>query len=488
MKRILSVFLIATLGGFASISINEFFIKDKKNFPELDQSSGLPAKYVNLSVVNAEKNLDFTHAAEMTVHSVVHVKTTYQNVSYNYDPFQYFFWGQPQQRQPHVQMSSGSGVIISGDGYIVTNNHVIDKAEKIEVTLNNKTTYEAHLVGSDKTTDLALLKIEEASTPFITYGNSDDVKVGEWALAVGNPFNLTSTVTAGIISAKGRSINIMENDPNRGIFPIESFIQTDAAVNPGNSGGALVNTRGELIGINTAIASNTGSYSGYSFAIPVNIVQKVMNDLLEFGEIQRAYIGVSIRDIDSKLAKEKELKEIRGVYVAGLNDGGAGQVAGLKDGDIITRIGEREVNTVPELQEQIGRYRPGDKVNVTLKRNGIEKIIPIVLKNKNGSTDIIRRDVAAKEEVFNIWEASFESVSEEEKQYLRIDGGAKAVKIKAGKLLNAGIKEGFIVTKIDRQAIRNPEDMINALKDKKGGILMEGIYPNGMRAYYGFGI
>jgi Do/DeqQ family serine protease len=381
-------------------------------------------------------------------------------------------------------MSTGSGVIISDNGFICTNNHVINNAEKVEVTLNNNKTYTAEIIGKDPNTDLALLKIEETGLPYITYGNSDEVKVGQWALAVGNPFNLTSTVTAGIISAKGRNINALEANAGRGNYPIESFIQTDAAVNPGNSGGALVNTAGELIGINSAIASNTGSYAGYSFAVPVNIVKKVMADLSEFGTVQRAFIGVSIREIDNKLAEEKNLTLYQGVYVAGLTEGGAADNAGIKEGDIITKIGDTKVNSSPELQEQVSKYRPGDKVNVTVVREGKEKVLALMFKNKNNNTDLMKKE---KMSVVKALGAVFEPISDEEMQRLRIANGLKVKQLGQGKLANSGIKEGFIITSIDKKAVNDVEDL-GFLETKKGGVLIEGVYPNGFRAYYGFGL
>jgi len=377
MKKIAGVFLIASIGGITALGLNHL-IKDGTQFPAAQVTYQTPVKYVNMPGAVPESAMDFTIAADMSVHSVVNVKTTYPMQSgnqYFYDPFRDFF-GQRAPQQQEAPMSTGSGVIISQDGYIVTNNHVVEGANKIEVTLNDKRSYTAEVIGKDPTTDLAVLKIKENNLSYMAYGNSDNVKVGEWVLAVGNPFNLTSTVTAGIISAKARNINILNNDPSKGLNPIESYLQTDAAVNPGNSGGALVNAKGELIGINSAIASNTGSYTGYSFAIPVNIARKVVADLLEFGEVQRAYIGISIQDLDAKLATEKSINEIRGVYVQGLTPNGSGEEAGIKEGDVIIKVGESNVNNVPELQEQVSRYRPGDKVNVTLKRNNQEKVIP----------------------------------------------------------------------------------------------------------------
>jgi serine protease Do len=413
---------------------------------------------------------------------VVHVKT-YGTPTYNpfNDPFGGFF-GNQSPRGGQQQTGSGSGVIVTSDGYIVTNNHVVsstgDVAEKVEVTLNNNRAYTARVIGTDPSSDLALLKIDEKELPFIAYGNSDELKVGEWVLAVGNPFNLTSTVTAGIVSAKARNINILQ-----GQNKIESYIQTDAAVNPGNSGGALVNTRGELVGINSAIASPTGSYSGYSFAIPVNIVRKVMDDLAEFGTVQRGFIGVSIRDVDSKLAQEIGLKEIKGIYVAGLTEGGAAKQAGIREGDVITKVGEVEVNSMPELQEQVGRFRPGDKVGVTVLRDNKEQLYLVTLRNNEGNTSIMKVSPAV-----NMLGGTFQEVTKDEKNNLGISSGVKVSKLNTGKLKAAGIREGFIITSIDHKAVRSTGDVEAALKDKQGGVLIEGVYPNGMRGYYGFGM
>ena len=474
LKNYFAIVLIAGASGLAGA-----YLFNKSSAPSVSVSEknavAIPASFVSLP---GDGNLpDFVKAAEATVHAVVHVKV--YGSQQVYDPFQGFFGYQNPQRQQTE--GSGSGVIITEDGYIVTNNHVVDKADKVEVTLNDNRNFSAKVVGTDPSTDLALLKIEEKGLPFVTYGNSDEVRIGEWVLAVGNPFNLTSTVTAGIVSAKARNIGILPDQ-----YKIESFIQTDAAVNPGNSGGALVNTKGELVGINSAIASATGSYSGYSFAIPVNLVRKVMDDLAEFGSVQRGFIGVSIRDIDSKLAQEKGLKEVKGVYVAGLNEDGAARQAGLSEGDIITKVGEIAVNSVPQLQEQIGHFRPGDKVIVTALRNGNEKVFTVVLRNKDGGTALIKPSPSSNS--LNLLGASFSDVSGSDKSNLGIGGGAKISKLNPGKLRSAGIKEGFIITSIDRKAVRNMADLENALKDRQGGVLIEGIYPNGMKGYYGFGI
>ncbi len=483
MKKVLSTILIAAIGGASAILVEKQFHKDNLSSYATSAQSA-PVKYVNH--YNTATGIDFTMAAEQSLNAVVHIKTTveqqYNNLSY--DPFHSFFFGTPQNR---VQQGSGSGVIISKDGYIVTNNHVVHGADKIDVILNDKRSYEAEIIGTDPQTDLALVKIKEKDLPILTYANSDQVKVGEWALAVGNPFNLTSTVTAGIISAKGRNINILENDPEKGMFPIESFIQTDAAVNPGNSGGALVNTNGELIGINSAIASQTGSYSGYSFAIPVNIVKKVVADLIEFGTVQRAFIGVSIRDIDAKFAEEKEIKNLNGVYVNGLTDGGAGEDAGVKVGDVIIKIENNPVRNVAELQEQIGKYRPGDKVNVVVIRNSKEMGLAVTLKNKDGNLGVIKKENRSATTLASLG-ASFETLSKEEMRKLGIQNGLKISRLENGKLAAAGIKPGFIITSIDKKKITDISDIENILQTKAGGVLIEGVYPNGIRAYYGFGM
>ena len=307
--------------------------------------------------------VDFTQAAERSVEAVVHVKTKYYRQQQYVDPFYQFFFGRPQQSQQPSAMASGSGVILSNDGYIVTNNHVIESANEIEVVLNDKRTFAAQLIGTDPNTDLALLKIEATDLPTIEIGNSDDLRVGEWVLAVGNPFNLTSTVTAGIVSAKARSINILNSD-----MKIESFIQTDAAVNPGNSGGALVNTRGQLVGINTAIASQTGSYAGYAFAIPTAIMQKVVADLRQYGTVQRALLGIRMLDITQQVKDQLSLESMEGVYVGEVISGSAADKAGMKAGDVIVQVDGRPINASSQLQEQIGRKNPGDQITILVRR------------------------------------------------------------------------------------------------------------------------
>lgn len=487
VKKMLGIFLVAGIGGAASLGISHLLEKPTPLIVQQTAAKDKDVKFVSMPGLPAESSVNFVSAAEKTIQGVVHVKTTYamesQSPFYSNDPFFDLLYG--GRSKPVQPMATGSGVIISSDGYIVTNNHVVDHAEKIEVVLEDKRTYEANVIGRDPNTDLALLKIKEKDLPFVAYGNSDNLHVGEWVLAVGNPFNLTSTVTAGIVSAKGRNLNALTADPQNGVYPIESYIQTDAAINPGNSGGALVNTAGELIGINAAIKSNTGSYAGYSFAIPVNIVKKVTTDLLEYGNVQRAFIGVSIRDLDSKLAEEKHIKNLKGVFVNGLTNGGAGADAGILEGDVITKIADIEVNDVSELQEQVSKFRPGDKLVVTLNRNGEEKLVSLTLKNQKGDTQLVKEE---KTEVASVLGGSFEPVSAGEMKKLNIKNGLKVTHLNGGKLRSAGIREGFIITRIDKKSINTLDDVKEALENKEGGVLIEGLYSTGVAAYYGFGL
>lgn len=487
MKRLISTVLVASLGGLIALTANDI-IRSKSGKVKQNTLSGSVAPVTLTNYGNATSsgvNTDFTMAAEKSLNAVVHIKTTAERANnLSYDPFAEWFFGYRNNPQPYVQQGSGSGVIISGDGYIVTNNHVIQGADKIEVVLNDKRSYIAEVVGTDPNTDVALIKISEKELPYLNYGNSDMVKIGEWVLAVGNPFNLNSTVTAGIISAKGRN-NILAGKSN----PVESFLQTDAAVNPGNSGGALVNTNGELIGINTAIASNNGSYQGYSFAIPVNIVKKIVSDLSEFGAVQRAYLGISIRDIDAKFAEDANLKLLKGVYVNGLTNGGSAEDAGIEIGDVITKIQDVPVSSVSELQEQISKYRPGDKINVAVVRNNKDLNILTTLKSLDNTTSIVKRSEVKRSSIASLG-AAFEEVNPDELSRLRLQNGVKVAKLSDGRLYRAGIKEGFIITSIDKKKIGSFNDLEKILTAKTAGegVLIEGVYPNGMRAYVGFGM
>jgi len=483
-SHILATVALGSLGGFgAFVLAQQFFTEPPKAFlVERENSSNSKSRTVNFDGTTPMVPADFTIAAESSIHSVVHIGSTFKSAApMTNDPiYNYFFRGAPQE-----QVATGSGVIISEDGFIVTNNHVIADASKIEVTLNNKKTYSAKLVGSDPATDIAVLKIEETNLPAIILGNSEDVKIGEWVLAVGNPFNLTSTVTAGIVSAKSRNINILSGNANEKVFPIESFIQTDAAVNPGNSGGALVNTNGELIGINTAIASNTGSYSGYSFAVPVNLVKKVTADLMQYGTVQRAFLGINIREMDQNLANELDIDQTNGVYVAGVVEGGAADDAEIKTGDIIVGIEGNDINTSPELLENIGQYRPGEKVNIRLIREGSEILIPVTLKNSEGTTASVKKETV---ELKSALGASFREATSEECAKLKIKSGVKVTGISPGKLYQSGIKKGLIITKIDNESVTSVDKLMKLLEEKDGGVLIEGIYPNGTKAYFGFGL
>ena len=484
----------AILGGIVAIGVDHYIVDDQKNIT-VSQKETISDKN---DVVLAHNNgviptgVDFTYAAEVSTPGVVHIKTFKKQSSYssNYqqspfdDFFQEFFGDQYQgQRGPQIdqgprQLGSGSGVVLSADGYIVTNNHVIKGADRIEVVLNDKRSYEAELIGIDPTTDLALLHVEEKELSFVRYGSSDDLKIGEWVLAVGNPFDLTSTVTAGIVSAKARNINILRGKEN---LAIESFIQTDAAVNPGNSGGALVNLKGELIGINTAIATPTGTYAGYSFAVPVTIVQKVMDDLLKYGEVQRALLGISIQDVDAVLAAEKELENVSGVYVAGVGENSAAEDAGLEENDVIIAISDVPVNSSSELQEQIARYRPGDKVNIKYIRDHREYETTTKLKNKLGTTAVVKKGDASTMKVMGM---NLRPITEEEKEMLRLRQGVKVISLDDGKLKGQKMKKGFIITRVNKKMVKTPEEVQALINNQNGATLIEGIYPDGERAYY----
>jgi len=474
MKKVIKLvtfgMVLTIAGGVSSLVIYKTFekptiITNQHGFPIINNH------LVNNKMdINKPANLEL--AAEMSINAVVHVKTEVLT-NRQVDPFYQLLYG--RSPQPQLAHSSGSGVLISDDGYIVTNNHVIENAENISITLNNNKTYNAEVIGTDPNTDLALLKIDEDNLPFINYGNSNNVKNGEWVIAVGNPYNLTSTVTAGIISAKGGDINILRNDPYSGMSAIESFIQTDAAVNPGNSGGALVSTTGELIGINSAIQSNTGSFTGYSFAIPVNIVKKVVTDLKEFGTVQRAFIGVSIRNLDEELANSIGTKDLNGIYINGITENGSAAKAGIKKGDIIKKVGNKSVKNVAELQEQISQFRPGDKVFVTLNRAEEELEVAVTLKNLNGNENIVSN------ETNNI-------LKQLGAKFVKADDGVKVDELYNGKLMSVGIRKGFVITKINHKKIDTVEDLVSTVEKIKDGILIEGQYENGRKEFYGFGV
>lgn len=443
---------------------------------------------------------DFTQAAEKTVNAVVCIKSyaTPRQNQYNgggYDPFgmfDFFFGGpQGQQQQPRqqqrkksepVQSGLGSGVIISEDGYIVTNNHVIDDADKLEVLFNDNSTYDATIIGTDEASDLALIKVDAKGLSPITFGDSEAVKIGEWVLAVGNPFGFNSTVTAGIVSAKARSLG---QNSHKGTLSIESFIQTDAALNPGNSGGALVNLKGELIGINSAIYSNTGSYSGFSFAIPTTIVKKVMADLRQYGTVQRAVLGATITELDAKIAKEKDITAVKsGLLIRSVNDMSTAKELGLQEDDVITAINGISVSNTAQLVEQLNKFRPGDKITVEYYRNNKKIEKSATLRNQQGNTSITKKGD------FSELGCAFMKLTAETKQRLGISNGVQVKGLKAGAVRDAGVKEGFIITAINDIAVNSPEDVEqiynNVMKDSDDykALILYGVYPTGRKYTY----
>jgi serine protease Do len=482
LKRISTSLLIALAGAILAI----FLYTKLVGVPEqvvIREAS--PVKLTkDVASDNPQVQLpDLTKAAEKSVHAVVHiqVKMLEQSSGGDNDLFDWFFgWpgqGQRRYRQqaPQYAMASGSGVIISPEGYIVTNNHVVDDAVTVQVILNDNRQFKAKVIGRDPNTDIALVKIDAKDLPYLVWGNSEALKLGEWVLAVGNPYSLSSTVTAGIVSAKSRGdLGIIS-----GQMPIESFIQTDAAVNPGNSGGALVNVNGDLIGINTAIASQTGSYSGYSFAIPATIARKVVDDIKKYGVVQRALLGIAPREVNDSIAKAYNSGKMEGVLVQGTEENGAAQKAGIKKGDIIIAINGNTVNTPSQLREQIGKYSPGNEVTVTYKRKGDLKDVKVILRSPKGDTTTV------KEASSNLG-AEFGPVSQRDMERLQIDGGVQVTDLNAGKLKDAGVKIGFIITDINKMAISSKEDIDRAFNSasSKKPILIEGIYPNGDWMYY----
>jgi Do/DeqQ family serine protease len=430
----------------------------------------------------------FVEASENTINSVVHVTTKVVRTQVQRDPFYEFFYGPGSGGREYKQYGSGSGsgVIVSSEGYIVTNNHVIQDASEIEVILNDNSKYSAEVIGTDPSTDIAVIKIDAPNLRPIPLGNSDEIHVGEWVLAVGNPFNLTSTVTAGIVSAKARNINLLADRTNNTTVPIESFIQTDAAVNPGNSGGALVNTKGELIGINTAIASQTGSYSGYSFAVPINLASKVLRDIIDFGIVQRAYLGVQIADINQEIKEKNKLPNTKGVFVAKVTDGGGADKAGVKDNWVIMKVGSKEVNSVAALQEEIGKRRPGDKVNLTLRTDkGVEQIIEITLRSADGETNLKTKAEMSKTSALG---GTFAELNSKEKKELNLNYGVKVKTLEPGKLRSSGLSEGDIITKFNQTQIETVEQLTNLLNSTKGGVLLEIVSSSGKKSYLGFGL
>ncbi len=478
LKRVLVVFIAAFLGGLISLGGYLLFKPDSpdqiktrrsgKNEKDISKLTDYKVKKVEMPTFN------FSEVSKEVLPTVVHIKTAVKTRrGGRMLPFKGF---------PEMRRGSGSGVIISKDGHIVTNNHVIEKASEIKVTLHDKRTFDAEVVGTDKSTDLAVVKIDAENLETAKFGNSDKLNIGEWVLAVGNPFNLTSTVTSGVVSAKARNLNLLGGGSH-----IESFIQTDAAVNPGNSGGALVNVEGKLIGINTAIASKTGQYAGYAFAVPSSIAKKVSNDIIKYGDVKRGYLGVTIQNVNDEMAEEYGLDEIKGAKIEDIMENSAADKSGLKPEDIIVSINGETIDNVPELQAIIGRKHPGDEVDVTIVRDGEEIEKSLVLRNRQGTTKIKTSDKAPNELMDKVG-AKFKPLGKKAREKLGVQFGVKVSEVFGGKFEEVGVPEGFIILQINREKIEKPEDIFRILKENKGGVLIQGVNPDGSKGYYGFGL
>ena len=488
LKNYLLALFFSIIGGLTSVTGYKYF--NDNNTVKLQSKDNLRfANYVfDTTDVIVPEGMNFVYTSKKTTPAVVHIRTTYDGRSSGVrspfeDMFRDFFGERysPREREMPQRRGSGSGVIMTADGYIITNNHVVDNANEVEVLLNDNRTFIATVEGADPTTDIAVLKIEAENLTTVDFGNSDNVEIGEWVLAVGSPFEFRSTVTAGIVSAKARNIGILRDRSN---LQIEAFIQHQAPVNPGNSGGALVNLKGELVGINTAIATPTGTFAGYSFAVPSNLVRKVYRDLVEFGVVQRALLGITILDVNAELAEEKDLPVLTGVLIDRVNAGGAADDAGLESGDVIIEINGVEIINISNLQEQVAINRPGDKILVTFIRDGKTKTVNATLKNTLGTTEVV-----ASTNSFTIDGAVFADVPKELKEKLEIEGGAQISEISNGKWKSSGITKGFIVTSINKREISDVEELSTLLSQlpKDDGVLVEGVYPNGVKAYYGIG-
>lgn len=489
MKKYLLVVVVGVISGLAGMILGFEYLKEDlvsrlstdlsgqrlpvpgESFDRYDRQD-----FENQQLISNE-NLDFERpsfvdASEISTSSVVFITTLTEYEYRTGTMFDWFFEPRTSQR-----VGSGSGVIFTSDGYIVTNNHVVDAADAIKVT-KGKQSFDATLVGRDPSTDLAVIKVEAEGLPSIPVGNSDEVKVGQWVLAVGNPFNLTSTVTAGIVSAKGRNINILKDK-----FPIESFIQTDAAINPGNSGGALVDENGELVGINTAILSRTGSYAGYGFAVPSNIVKKVFNDIVKYGEVQKAFSGMELIDVDSKIADKLGLASLDGILVGNTQPEGAAEAAGVREGDVIISVNGKSIDSKAYFEEYIGNLYPGDKINLEVLRDGKTMSTELTLLNRDGETGVIEREIYDSEKL----DAQFERVSKVEKNLLDIESGVKVIDFEPGGFFSQlDIPKGFIITAINRRPIDDPEELAEILGVIKGRVEIYGIDETGRKIYYPF--
>ena len=469
-KSLITTLLIALLGAVVGLFIYTRFLDKDKLVTGEDKDKELVKENARYTSMLPQTGVnDFTFAAEQTVHAVVHVKTKATVSSQYSNPLYEFFYGPGTNQQREVR-GYGSGVIVTPDGYIVTANHVIDEADEVDVTLNDKRSFTADVVGRDPSTDIALLKIKATGLPYIKFGDSDAIRLGEWVLAVGNPFNLTSSVTAGIVSARGRSLGLLDDQ-----YRIESFIQTDAAMNPGNSGGALVNTNGELIGITTAIYSPTGSYAGNSFAIPTSIVKKVYEDLKQYGEVQRGLMGVNITDVTSDIAKEEKLNEVKGVYLAGVVDDGAAKAAGLQAKDVIIAVNGEPVDAMSDLQEKLSRFRPGDKVDVTFLRKGKQDTKTVVLRNMEGGTGV----VAPGSTSTTVFGAALAPLGSGEKEQLGIENGVKIMSVSEGRFRDLGLSRGAVIVNVNGQKVNSAADVRKATNNEKSLTSIEGYTTDG---------
>lgn len=498
MNKFFGIFLAAVLGATVALG-GAYYLGFGQEVKVLQQQEATPMAQLSNYVTPADAGAmipeaGFSVAADKALPAVVHIKAarramTNQGGLDQMPPgFRDFFGpgnGGGQQGEAPLQQGSGSGVIISADGYIVTNNHVVEEAEELEVVLNDKRTYDATVIGVDPTTDVALIKIEEKDLPTVKFADSDQVRIGEWVIAVGNPFSLTSTVTAGIVSAKGRSIDILREKSR---YAIESFIQTDAVVNPGNSGGALVNINGDLVGINTAISSPTGVFAGYSFAVPSKIVAKVVQDLREFGVVQRGYLGAGIVELNKAAAEEFEIERETGVYIRSISPGSAAEEAGLQKGDIVLEVDGVATLRNSELLEQLGRRRPGDEVVLTIERAGEELDIAAVLKNQVGNTDVVTAET--KPAFYDRLGAELGALTPEGAAEYGVEGGVQVLRLREGLLSEqTRIKAGFIITKIDDDLVESTEDLEKLLANREGAVMIEGKYPGEDRMLrYGLGL
>lgn len=487
---IAALWVVISLGSYHCLTSPKKQIASHDFMPTAQQAVHLATSRPSTQPAASEAP-NFVDAARRAMPAVVHIVAKYEakvirrsnSTSPLEELFKEFFGErfelEPKEYKSQPSSAQASGVIIAKDGYIVTNNHVVAGADQLEVTLDDNRRYTAKIVSTDPDTDLALIKIEEKDLSYLPFGDSDKLQVGEWVLAVGNPFNLTSTVTKGIVSAKARRADLYKIGAD---IKIESFIQTDAAINKGNSGGALVNLQGELVGINTAIPTPTGAFAGYAFAIPSSIAARVIQDLRKYGTVQRAILGIFPQEVNADLAAEKKLKRFAGVYIAGFSEHSSAAEAGLKEGDVIIALDGNQIRNLAQLYEQLARYQPNDKVNVTFDRKGKESTTQVILMNVLNKIKLARG-----QNTIEVAGAIFENIDKATQQRLGIPGGVQIKTLKAGKWQQAGIKKGFIITAIDKERIESLDQLASVLNSKKGGMLVEGIYPNGTRAYYGLG-